>query len=63
MKVCEIIESREETSAKIALMLRRKKKRNPNPDKPSKHDKYNTRGAEDSFTGYSLGTFAQTTWR
>jgi hypothetical protein len=60
MKVSEIIESREETTAKIKLMLKRAKKRNP---KFGEQNKFNVRGAEDSFTSYSLATFAQANWR
>jgi hypothetical protein len=61
MKISEIIESREETNTKIQLMLKRAKKRNPKFGKaPHPHA---MRGAEDSFTGYSLDTFAQTTWK
>lgn len=60
MKLSEIIESREETHDKIKHMLKRAKKRNPRFGKAP--DPKAMRGAEDSFTSYSLGTFAQTTW-
>jgi hypothetical protein len=60
MKLHEVLDDKTEDAKKLVKLLRKKANR-ANPRAP-KQNKHNIRGAEDSFTGYSLDTFAQTTW-
>ena len=60
MKLSEIHPNRrEETTHKIKRMVRRAKKRN---SEFGQQRTFNTRGAEDSFTHYSLSAFTDANW-